>query len=413
MFDAILLWAVKFGSENAFEKIIDKHNAYVCAVVCNTVKNFISGEDAEKISSDVFLSFWENAHQVHKLKPWLGSVAWTKALSKLHKVHDDIDKLTNINAAQSATRVKALTAKKMQKAAVCRAVPPYAIIRRFIVIAAAFAAVLAIALSFAAAALILEDSGNSANPSLEVVIEDDFADRPKPVNLAQPDRLVHVHLFTVIAAALAITLLLAAAALIVGRKVRSDKLSRGEVDEDSFEQASKFVNLSGADNGPMTLNAHYIDQKELGFDFTLSGAGVQDGFFFVFPGKFSLSVKNEKGEKDEKNCGADNAAAYADDEQYSGSSGGFSGNSGYYGDFLFDINAIRAGEDVYNISLVFRWPEAVPAGKTVHLRLHGISFVYQKPDADESDPAVIMLPINATADDGWFFIIDIADVPST
>jgi RNA polymerase sigma-70 factor (ECF subfamily) len=88
MIDAILLSAVRRRSEKALEELIDKYNAYVCAVIRNTAG--MTTEDIEETSSDVFLALWNNAGNVRKLKPWLGATARNKARNKLREIRDDL-----------------------------------------------------------------------------------------------------------------------------------------------------------------------------------------------------------------------------------------------------------------------------------------------------------------------------------
>ena len=90
MTDAMLLKTLTRGSENALEKIIDKYNAYVCAVIRNTANSRITGEDVEETSSDVFFALWENAGKVRELKAWLGATARNKALNKLREIRDTL-----------------------------------------------------------------------------------------------------------------------------------------------------------------------------------------------------------------------------------------------------------------------------------------------------------------------------------
>jgi len=88
MIDVILLGGIRRGDENALGQLIDKYNAYVCAVIRNTVS--MPEADIEETSSDVFFSLWENADKVQKLKQWLGATARNKARNKIRKFRDDL-----------------------------------------------------------------------------------------------------------------------------------------------------------------------------------------------------------------------------------------------------------------------------------------------------------------------------------
>ena len=90
MFDALLLGAVRRGSEHALGQLIDKYAAYVCVVIRNTAGERLTREDVEEVASDVFFALWENAGRVEKLKGWLGTTARNKAKNKLREIRDDL-----------------------------------------------------------------------------------------------------------------------------------------------------------------------------------------------------------------------------------------------------------------------------------------------------------------------------------
>jgi RNA polymerase sigma-70 factor (ECF subfamily) len=82
--DAILLAAVRKGSERALGQLIDKYTAYVCAIIRNSVGSTVSREDIEEVASDVFLALWENAANIRgNPKAYLGAAARNKAKNKL------------------------------------------------------------------------------------------------------------------------------------------------------------------------------------------------------------------------------------------------------------------------------------------------------------------------------------------
>jgi len=88
MIDSALLGDVRRGRGEALGKIIDKYNAYVCAIIRNTVN--MPAEDVEETSSDVFVALWQNTDRIHNLKSWLGATARNKAKNKLRERRDDI-----------------------------------------------------------------------------------------------------------------------------------------------------------------------------------------------------------------------------------------------------------------------------------------------------------------------------------
>lgn len=75
-------------SEKAIADIIDRYNGYVCTVIKSIIGGYMTDEDIEEVSSDVFLSLWNNADkpEAGKLKPWLGAVARNSAKNKLREL---------------------------------------------------------------------------------------------------------------------------------------------------------------------------------------------------------------------------------------------------------------------------------------------------------------------------------------
>jgi RNA polymerase sigma-70 factor (ECF subfamily) len=85
--DALLLLALRGGSENALEQIIGKYTAYVCVIIRNTAGAAVTREDIEELAADVFFALWENAGKMKKanLKAYLGAIARNKAKNKLRQ----------------------------------------------------------------------------------------------------------------------------------------------------------------------------------------------------------------------------------------------------------------------------------------------------------------------------------------
>ena len=90
MIDALILSAIRRGSENALGQLIDKYSAYVCVIIRNTVGESLTREDIEETASDVFFALWQNAGNVEKLKAWLGATARNKAKNKLREIRIDL-----------------------------------------------------------------------------------------------------------------------------------------------------------------------------------------------------------------------------------------------------------------------------------------------------------------------------------
>jgi RNA polymerase sigma-70 factor (ECF subfamily) len=90
--DLLLLRAVRSGSENALEQIIDKYTAYVCVIVRGALGGAVTHEDIEELASDVFFALWENADKMKKanLKAYLGAIARNKAKNRLRQVAENL-----------------------------------------------------------------------------------------------------------------------------------------------------------------------------------------------------------------------------------------------------------------------------------------------------------------------------------
>jgi len=82
MIDVLLLRGIRSGYETALEQAIDKYTAYVCTIIQNTAGTALSREDIEEVASDVFLSLWDNAGRIGKLKPYIAAMARNKAKNK-------------------------------------------------------------------------------------------------------------------------------------------------------------------------------------------------------------------------------------------------------------------------------------------------------------------------------------------
>lgn len=82
-----LLKKLRQHRQQALETAIDQYSAYVATVIRNVLGASGTLEDAEELTSDVFLTLWEHAADVApgKLKPWLGSVARNRARDRLRQ----------------------------------------------------------------------------------------------------------------------------------------------------------------------------------------------------------------------------------------------------------------------------------------------------------------------------------------
>ena len=101
MIDAILLAAIRRGSENALVQLIEKYAAYLCVVIRNSIGECLTCEDIEETTSDVFFTLWTNADSVEKLKPWLAATARNKAKNKLREIRADLSLNDEIELANT------------------------------------------------------------------------------------------------------------------------------------------------------------------------------------------------------------------------------------------------------------------------------------------------------------------------
>ena len=80
MEDTRLIQRLRIHSRAALEEAIRRYTSYVSVTVWRTLSAGGSAprEDVEEVVSDVFLSLWEHAGELHAdkdLRPWLGAVA--------------------------------------------------------------------------------------------------------------------------------------------------------------------------------------------------------------------------------------------------------------------------------------------------------------------------------------------------
>src|SRR5262245_9554442 len=76
--DAALLAAISEGSEQAFNRLVDRHQQAVRAFL----RGLVTGADADDIAQEVFLAAWSHADRYRgeaSVRSWLCSIAWRKA----------------------------------------------------------------------------------------------------------------------------------------------------------------------------------------------------------------------------------------------------------------------------------------------------------------------------------------------
>ena len=73
--ETTLLQASLAGDKNAFEKLVEKYQAIVCAITFSGTGRV---DVSEELAQETFLNAWENLHQLRDLKgfrSWLYSIA--------------------------------------------------------------------------------------------------------------------------------------------------------------------------------------------------------------------------------------------------------------------------------------------------------------------------------------------------
>jgi RNA polymerase sigma-70 factor (ECF subfamily) len=76
--DAALLAAVQGGSEQAFNRLVDRHQQAVRAFL----RGLVSTADADDVAQETFLVAWWHAHTYRgsaSVRSWLFAIAWRKA----------------------------------------------------------------------------------------------------------------------------------------------------------------------------------------------------------------------------------------------------------------------------------------------------------------------------------------------
>ena len=86
------LRALRRGSEEALQRIIERYTPYVTAVIANIIGGSMGTADVEEAAADVFYVLWESAARVRPgaLRSWLGGVARNTAKRKLRERGRDI-----------------------------------------------------------------------------------------------------------------------------------------------------------------------------------------------------------------------------------------------------------------------------------------------------------------------------------
>ncbi len=88
MIDSELAVKLIGGDEKALEDVIMKYTALVSTIIYNVSKENMTREDIEEVTSDVFVTLWNNREKIQpeKLKGYICCIAKTRALNKLESI---------------------------------------------------------------------------------------------------------------------------------------------------------------------------------------------------------------------------------------------------------------------------------------------------------------------------------------
>ena len=89
--DDSLIRSVQAGDEAALGEIIEKYTPYVGTIVWHILAGTLKREDAAEVVSQVFYLLWQNRAKLRqgKLKPYLGSMARSKAVDALRRAKQE------------------------------------------------------------------------------------------------------------------------------------------------------------------------------------------------------------------------------------------------------------------------------------------------------------------------------------
>ncbi|MGN0592049.1 MAG: RNA polymerase sigma factor [Ruminococcus sp.] len=87
MKESKLIHQLKKKNLSALERCIEAYTPYVSTIIRNALRGYISHEDLEELTADVFLSMWEHAEQIQSeyLSGYLAAIAKSKACNYMRK----------------------------------------------------------------------------------------------------------------------------------------------------------------------------------------------------------------------------------------------------------------------------------------------------------------------------------------
>ena len=78
---------MKKGNEKAFEEIIYRFTPLVSNIIRNISSGYLSNEDIEEVTTDVFVTLWKNSEKldVNMLKPYIICIAKSRVKDRLRR----------------------------------------------------------------------------------------------------------------------------------------------------------------------------------------------------------------------------------------------------------------------------------------------------------------------------------------
>ena len=85
--DKKLAERMKKGNEKAFEEIIYRFTPLVSNIIRNISSGYLSNEDIEEVTTDVFVTLWKNSEKldVNMLKPYIICIAKSRVKDRLRR----------------------------------------------------------------------------------------------------------------------------------------------------------------------------------------------------------------------------------------------------------------------------------------------------------------------------------------
>lgn len=170
------------------------------------------------------------------------------------------------------------------------------------------------------------------------------------------------------------------ASMRVGNQIRTN--TRQALIENDYVteiEADAAAAVSETDGKRLELNAYYADSREIGLDFTLTGADVPEGYNNLRISGFVLEMTDAGGNVRTWHPLSDSENVH-----------------------IFDARTIKTGEGTHNISVFITFKDSVDIGVSARVTMSGISFV-RYGDISDDNAVDEYYPLDGT----WSFEFDI------